>query len=136
MARAWKKGARVPPFCEHVERGRYEGGAGRVSGAIPWGGCVAMRGWRLRIPVRMPHLHAKGGADGACGNEGRRLGGEGARHGKRGVVYALFLFICIVNKRYERQKKADFEFEYRRNGENGPDRGKCAESQDFALRGV
>ena len=107
-----------------------------------------MRGQRLRIPVRMPHLRAKGGADGTCGNEGRRLGGEGARHGMRGVVcpfshapypihdrrvvYALFLFICIVNKRYERQKKADFEFEYRRNGENGPDRGKCAESQDLS----
>jgi len=76
------------------------------------GGGVAMRGRRLRIPVRMPHLRAKGGADGTCGNEGRRLGGEGAGHGKRGVVcpfshapypihdrrvvYALFLFICIV----------------------------------------
>ena len=31
------------------------------------------------------------------------------------------------------KKKADFEFEYRRNGENGPDRGKCAESQDFSI---
>ncbi len=29
------------------------------------------------------------------------------------------------------KKKADFEFEYQRNGENGLDHGKCVESQDL-----
>ena len=73
---------------------------------------MAMRGQRLHIPVCMPHLCTKGGTDGVCRNEGRRLGGEGVWCRKRGVVcpfshapypihdrhvvYTLFLFICIV----------------------------------------
>jgi len=111
---AERRGARVPPFCVHVERGvrgKREGGRTKEGGAHSGrthgrrhaqGRGVARRGWRT--PFAHPCSHGPfarkgvGGVDGTRGNEGR---GAGRANGGAGRGYCLSLLPRVPHSIHE-----------------------------------